>query len=339
MRPVREQLGFIHIPIMLVTFILLAGVLTVISPQALREKVYGVINGAREQKRTEFGKLEGVEEMPKLNVAPSLTLTSSPAQTATPTTMISPTSKPTSLPAVSRTPAQVGPPSSGHSRITVATERGNFLIDVVSIDMSAGVRMITDTANESDCTDNCPTLPLADYITRNGGFAGVNGTYFCPTDYADCASKKNSFDFPVYNTRLGRWINGGNLFWNNRSIFYYDDAGAHFQRNANSFGGGISAGIVNHPGLLDGGGVIADQFSLSDKQSSKGTKSGIGIRGSVIYLVIARSVDMLDLAHVFKSLGATHAPNLDGGGSVALWFGGYKVGPGRNLPNAVVFAQ
>lgn len=48
---------------------------------------------------------------------------------------------------------------------------------------------------------------------------------------------------------------------------------------------------------------------------------------------------MLDLAHVFKSLGATHALNLDGGGSVALWFGGYKVGPGRSLPNAVIFAQ
>ena len=259
------------------------------------------------------------------------TPTATPTPTPTPTN--SPTPKPTSPPAVS------GPPSSGYSRISVATERGSFLIDVVSVDMSAGVRMITDTANDNDCGDNCPVLSLADYVARNGGFAGMNGTYFCPVDYTDCASKKNSFDFPVYNTRLGKWINGGNLFWNNRSIIYSTGGSLQFQRNANSFGGGLSAGIVNHPGLLDGGGVIADQFGLSDKQASKGTKSGIGIRGSVVYLVIARSVDMLDLAHVFKSLGATHALNLDGGGSVALWYGGYKVGPGRSLPNAVIFAQ
>ena len=246
---------------------------------------------------------------------------------------------PEATPAVYIPPAQIGPPSSGHSRITVATERGSFLIDVVAIDMSIGVRMITDTANDNDCTDNCPVLSLADYVARNVGFAGMNGTYFCPIDYTDCASKKNSFDFPVYNSRLRKWINGGNLFWNNRSIIYSTGGSLQFQRNANSFGGGLSAGIVNHPGLLDGGGVIADQFGLSDKQASKGTKSGIGIRGSVVYLVIARSVDMLDLAHVFKSLGATHALNLDGGGSVALWYGGYKVGPGRSLPNAVIFAQ
>lgn len=113
----------------------------------------------------------------------------------------------------------------------------------------------------------------------------------------------------------------------------------NFLINANSFSGGLYAGTVNHPGLLDGGNVIAETFGLSEKQASKGTKSGIGIRGSVIYLVIARSVDMLDLAHVFKNLGATHALNLDGGGSVALWFGGYKIGPGKSLPNAVIFAR
>ena len=199
--------------------------------------------------------------------------------------------------------------------------------------------MITDTASDDDCANNCPIIPLADYVARNGGFAGMNGTYFCPTDYGECAGKLNSFDFPVYNSRLGKWINRGNLFWDNRSIMYFDGSGMHFMRAANSFGGGILAGIVNHPGLVEGGAVIADQFPLTDKQRAKGTKSGIGVRGKVVYLVVASNVDMLDLAHVFKSLGVEGALNLDGGGSVALWFGGYKVGPGRNLPNAVVFAR
>lgn len=272
MRTARKtELGFVHIPIILVAIVVFSGVLTVISPQALREKVNGVINAAKEQKLPEetptplrAGGPQGPEATPSLTPTPTLTPTPSPTPT------YSPTPKPTSPPAVS------GPPSSGYSRITVATERGSFLIDVVSIDISAGVRMITDTANDSDCGDNCPTLSLADYVARNGGFAGMNGTYFCPVDYADCAAKKNSFDFPVYNSRLGKWINGGNLFWNNRSIVYSTGGALNFQRNANSFGGGLSAGIVNHPGLLDGGGVIADQFGLSDKQASKRLNRGLG---------------------------------------------------------------
>ncbi|MFC1649903.1 phosphodiester glycosidase family protein, partial [Patescibacteria group bacterium] len=96
--------------------------------------------------------------------------------------------------------------------------------------------------------------------------------------------------------------------------------------------------LVNHPGLLDGGNVIAENFGQTEKQMTKGTKTGIGKNGNTVFLVVARNVNMVDLAHVFKSLGATHALNLDGGGSVALWYHGYKAGPGRNLPNAVVFA-
>lgn len=30
---------------------------------------------------------------------------------------------------------------------------------------------------------------------------------------------------------------------------------------------------------------------------------------------------------------------LDNGGSTALWSGGYKVGPGRNLPNVILFVS
>jgi hypothetical protein len=111
--------------------------------------------------------------------------------------------------------------------------------------------MITDTANDNDCAADCPVLPLADYVARNGAYAGINGTYFCPTDYPDCANKKNSYDFPVYNSRLGKWLNATNLFWNNRSMVLKNGE-LSFLRNANSYGGGGSAGIVNHPGVLTG---------------------------------------------------------------------------------------
>jgi hypothetical protein len=278
---------------------------------------------------------------PKISPSPTATPSSSASLSPTSSPTIKPTKTPSTKPSASPQSTPIPftniPDGTGSSQVSVGTERGTFAINLVTIDM-AGSKMITDTANEGDCGDNCATLSLTDFVFRNNGFAGIHGTYFCPEGYAECVSKKDSFDFPVYNSRLGKWINGGNLFWNDRSIIYYDGSGMHFLRDAKSFGGGLTAGIVNSPGLVDGGNVIAGQFPLSDKQTAKGTKGGIGIRENIVYLVAASNVDMLDLAYVFQKLGCTSALNLDGGGSTALWLGGYKAGPGRNIPNAVIFA-
>lgn len=277
--------------------------------------------------------------LPVETPTPSPTITPTPVQTAT----AFPTPKPTIVATIKPTQAPVsGPPGAGYSTITVATEKGNFSASVLSIDLNSA-RMITDTGNDGDCADNCTVLPLSDYVARNGGFAGVNGTYFCPSSYPECASKKDSYDFPVYNTRLNHWINGGNLFWNSRAIVYFDGSGAHYMQNANGFGGGLSAGVVNYPGLLDNGNVQIDdnQSGLSDKQRAVGTKVGIGVRGTKnVMVVIARNVNMQQFAYVFKSLGATGALNLDTGGSTALYYNGrYMAGPGRNIPNAIIFAR
>ncbi|PJE62049.1 hypothetical protein COU87_01310 [Candidatus Roizmanbacteria bacterium CG10_big_fil_rev_8_21_14_0_10_39_12] len=42
-------------------------------------------------------------------------------------------------------------------------------------------------------------------------------------------------------------------------------------------------------------------------------------------------------AYVIHALGIQNAMNLDSGGSTALWSSGYKAGPGRNIPNAILF--
>jgi exopolysaccharide biosynthesis protein len=202
--------------------------------------------------------------------------------------------------------------------------------------------VITDTGNDSDCGTGCIVNSLQTYVSRNAGFAGVNGTYFCPATYPECSSKSNSYDFPVYNTRLGHWINGGNLFWNSRAMMYFDGGGAHYVQDAKSFGGGLTAGIVNYPGLVNGGAVQIDdnQSGLDPKQVARGTKVGMGIRGTTIMIVVAPSVTMQEFAYVFKSLGATGALNLDTGGSTALYYGGrYVYGPGRDIPNAIIFAS
>ena len=266
--------------------------------------------------------------------------TSTPTPTATASPSPAPTRTPTPKPP---TPKPVsGPPGAGYSHITVATEKGNFAASVLSIDLNSS-RMITDTGNDGDCGTNCNVFSLQDYVNINGGYAGVNGTYFCPVTYPECASKTNSYDFPVWNTRLSHWINGGNLFWNSRAIFYTDGSGAHYNQNASGFSGGLTAGIVNYPGLIDNGNVQIDdsQSGLSDKQKSVGTKVGIGLIDSKhVLVVVASSVNMQQFAYVFKALGAKGALNLDTGGSTALYYNGrYYAGPGRALPNAIIFAR
>lgn len=274
-----------------------------------------------------------------ITLSPSPEATNSPTPTPTPT----PTPSPTPLPTVKSTPKPTTvsaptittPPSSGYGRVTVKTDRGEFTAHVVALEASA--QMITDTASDTDCADSCPTKSLADYVNHFGGYAGINGSYFCPASYPECSSKKDSFDFPVYNSRLKKWINQDKLGWNDRAMIYRDGSGMHYLQTASRFGGGLEAGLVNYPGILDNGHITVNAPSLSEKQSSKGTKGGIGISPTKIYLVIAMNVDMYDFANVFKALGATHALNLDGGGSAALYYNGYKVGPGRALPNAIIF--
>lgn len=283
-----------------------------------------------------------------LTLTPTPTLI--PTLTPIPTVLPSPTPIPTPVPTIAPTKVPVptlvvhtGPPSSGLSTINVSTEKGLFSATVLSIDLT-GARVITDTGNDSDCATGCAVMSLSGFVSKNGGFAGVNGSYFCPATYPDCASKTNSFDFPVYNTRLGHWINGGNLSWGERrAIFYVDGSGAHYQNNSSGFSGGLTAGIINYPGLVDGGNVQIDesQSGLSDKQKAVGTKVGIGLRDSNhVMVVIAKNVNMHQFAYVFKALGATGALNLDTGGSTALISSGrYVYGPGRDLPNAIIFAS
>lgn len=291
-----------------------------------------------------------IKIVPKIvyTALPSPTQSGSPSPSPLPTNSPSPIPSPAPIPTRSPSPRPAtpkpvsGPPNSGYSRITVATEKGNFAASVLSIDLNSA-RMITDTGNDSDCATNCTTLSLGDYINRNGGFAGVNGSYFCPSTYPECASKTNSYDFPVWNTRVNHWINGSNLGWNSRAIFYTDGSGAHYNQNASGFSGGVNAGVVNFPGLLDNGNVQIDdnQSGLSDKQKSVGTKMGIGLIDSKhVLVVMASSVNMNQFAYVFKALGAKGALNLDTGGSTALYYNGkYLAGPGRAIPNAIIFAK
>ena len=71
----------------------------------------------------------------------------------------------------------------------------------------ADVTVKTLTANTTECLNNCPAKPLAQYAAETNAYAGMNGTYLCPPDYAACAGKVNSYDYAVYNSTLRRWLN------------------------------------------------------------------------------------------------------------------------------------
>jgi hypothetical protein len=232
-----------------------------------------------------------------------------------------------------------GVPTSGYCRLSIKTSRGTFIADIVAINLNQ-TTVITDTANSSDCANNCPVKSLSSYVTSNGASAGITGTYFCPVDYASCAGKVNSYDFPVYNSNLNKWLNEDNLFWNDRAMMAFTSSGATFYKQANTFSSlpGLTAALVNHPGLVYNNTNIVNNYPLTSAQLTKGYRNAIGVKGDRVYLVVAHSSTVKDLASVMVALEVKHALNLDGGGSAALIYkGSYKFGPGRALPNAVVF--
>ncbi len=237
--------------------------------------------------------------------------------------------------------APVAPQSVGgitYERKTIGTSVGSFSVDILTVDLNR-VKAKTFTASDSDCVTNCPLKPLASYVLENGGIAGINGSYFCPADYSSCSSKVNAFDLLVFDYRSKHYANSAqNQYRVNPLISFYPD-GAHYYTQALGFGRDTSAygAISNFPTLIHNGGISVNGGLDAKSAGTKTFRGGIGFRGKTLWTVMTRGATVPDTAYVFQALGAQYAMNLDGGGSAALYFGGYKVGPGRNLPNAVVF--
>ena len=230
------------------------------------------------------------------------------------------------------------PPNAGYQRQKVQTDFGVFLVDIISADLNS-TKVIVDTASDSNCADNCPVLSLADYVGRSGAFAGVNGSYFCPATYPQCANKKNSFDTLLMNKNK-IYFNSDNNVYSTVPAAIFSGNSARFVTQSLEWGRdtGVDAVIANQPLLLLNGQIM---FGGNDdpKQGSKGNRSFIGANGNTVYIGVVHNVIVAESARVLKALGINNALNLDDGGSTALWSGGYKVGPGRNLPNAVLLIR
>lgn len=231
------------------------------------------------------------------------------------------------------------PPGSGYSRQSVYVESlGNYLVSIVAADI-ATTKVIVDTASDSDCGNDCPVLPLATYVSRNSAYAGINGSYFCPADYPSCAGKTNTFDLLAMNYKKTYFNSDNNVYSTNPAVIF-GDGYVRFVSAVSQWGRDTSPNGVlsNYPLLVFNGQVV---FGGDDdpKKGSKGGRSFIAEGNGKVYIGVVHSATVAESARVLYTMGMQNAMNLDDGGSTALWSGGYKVGPGRNLPNVILFVN
>ncbi|MBI5127736.1 phosphodiester glycosidase family protein [Candidatus Roizmanbacteria bacterium] len=230
------------------------------------------------------------------------------------------------------------PPGSGFSSQVVKNELGEFLVYIVAADQNS-TRVIVDTASDSDCKNDCPVMSLADYVSRSGAFAGINGSYFCPADYPSCADKKNSFDTLLMNKNK-KYINSDNNVYSTVPAVIFSGSSARFVGQSLEWGRdtGVDAVLAMQPLLVSGGNIVFTGDG-EPKRGSKGSRSFVGASGSTAYIGVVFNATVAEAAYVVHSLGIQNVLNLDDGGSTALWSGGYKTGPGRNLPNVLLFVS
>ena len=229
-------------------------------------------------------------------------------------------------------------PGSGYSRQKVTVGSNSYLVDIIAGDLNS-TKVIVDTASDSTCTNDCPVLPLATYVSRSGAYAGINGTYFCPETYPDCASKKNTFDVLVMNKNKV-YFNSDNNVYSTVPVAVFSGNSARFIRESKDWGreSSVDAVIANRPLLvLDGNAMFSG--TGEPKEGAKGNRSFLGSTGNIAYIGIVHGATVAETATVLQAMGIKNAINLDSGGSTALWSGGYKAGPGRNLPNVVLFVK
>jgi hypothetical protein len=231
------------------------------------------------------------------------------------------------------------PPGSGYSKQVVETDAGKFVVDILTADLNS-TRVVVETASAGDCRDNCPVGSLADFVSRSGGFAGINGPYFCPAEYPSCAGKTNSFDTLLMNKNK-TYFNSENNVYSSVPAMIFSGGSARLVGRSSDWGRdtGPDSVIASQPVLVSGGNV-AFGGSSDPKQGSRGSRAFIASKDNLVYIGVVRSSTVAEVARVLKALGVQSALNLDSGGSLAFMVNGkYVAGPGRQTPFGIVLVR
>lgn len=241
----------------------------------------------------------------------------------------------------------------------VIVGENEFYIDMVKIDLNnPDLKIITDTATKETCQTACPAKTLADFVFENDGFAGINGSYF-----NENSGKKNYYFAPVYRSTDGLMINDDQFkYWTtgpviafdeNNKFYYFKDSREFPEKNGTDraqaffekYGVRLQAAISNRPRLIENKMNTLIEWEVDEKQMNvRSTRHAIAYKGGFgngeLLLVITRGSTVPELADIMKALGVDYALNLDGGYSSALIYNGeYMFGPGRDIPNAIIFTK
>lgn len=246
------------------------------------------------------------------------------------------------------------PTGSSYKIETIKTPTGSFTAAILKVNwQDPKLDILTTTANTTDCDNNCPIRSVGDFALMYNAFAAINGSYFCPADYTDCAKEKNYYYYPVYRSTDGVMINadqinypstGALLVFGSDNHPYFFTSTAQFRSQAEfeaTYHTKVKAAISNDPVLIqEGTSALGSVATLDSKQLKRYSRAAIGVKGSDIYVVVLYSATVPQLVDALLSLGLENALNLDAGGSTAVYYDGrYRMGPGRDVPNAILFSQ
>lgn len=232
----------------------------------------------------------------------------------------------------------------------VKTIDGTFSVDYVEIDLdSPKIKIITDTAQDFNCKQNCSAKTLADFAVENNAFAAINGSYFCSSG----GCENNYFFAPVFNTNKNKLINEDQLkYWTTGPVIAFDQNNKYYYyKDSRDFKSvedfeatnkvKLQALISNKPRLIEDGMNALIEWDIDDKQRDvKAIRNALAFKGNKMYLIVGYNSTLINLANVLKSMDMEYALNLDGGYSAALYYNDeYMVGPGRNIPNALLIRE
>ncbi len=248
----------------------------------------------------------------------------------------------------------------------ITANNQTYTVDIIEIDLSnPDLEIITTVATPfptEEKNGKYGAAPLADFVIKNQGFAGMNGTYFC--SYSSCDGV-NYYFYPVYDKTLDKmvnvhqlkyWTTGPIMAWDENNKFYYfkdsrDFPVPNWYKNnggktvseafQSAYGVKLQAAIGDNPRLIENYMNYLIDWSLDEKQrSGKLLRNAIAYKDNKVYLVAVRNATVPDLASIMLEMKMEYALNMDGGYSEALYYNDeYMLGPGRNIPNAIVFKE
>ncbi|KKS24194.1 MAG: hypothetical protein UU81_C0011G0016, partial [Microgenomates group bacterium GW2011_GWC1_41_8] len=134
------------------------------------------------------------------------------------------------------------------------------------------------------------------------------------------------------------YFNGDNNVYSTVPVVIFGNGWIRFESQSLNWGRdtGVDGVLANQPLLVSGGNVVFGGDG-DPKKGSKGGRSFVANKGNTVYIGVVHNATVAEAAIVLKALGMENALNLDSGGSTVLWSGSYKAGPGRNIPNAILF--